>query len=80
MAYEKCSETTREKLETLLAAESERIDDLKDDERRRRHDQDVAMFKMADKLFQLFLSEEAEGPTIPKFWGAMMELCTVCFL
>ena len=79
-AYESCRETTRDKIVTLLAAESTRVEEQKDDDLRRRHDRDLALFNMADSLFQLFLPADFEAPTVSKFWGAVMDFCTVRFL
>jgi hypothetical protein len=76
-AYASCRETTRDKIVLLLAAESTRVEEQKDDDLRRRHDQDLALFNMADSLFQLFLPADFEGPTVKKFWGAVMDFCTV---
>lgn len=77
-AYELCDEVPRRKVVILLEAESARIEDQKDDDARRLHEQNVALFNMADSLFQIFLSIDCEGATVKKFWGAVMALCTVC--
>ncbi len=77
-AYERCDEATRRKVVLLLEAETARIEDQKDDEGRRRHEQDLVLFNMADSLFQVFLPAGCQGPTVTKFWGAIMALCTVC--
>ena len=76
--YKRCGLMTRDGLHEYLEKLAARVDEKKSDTARRSYDDSLAVFNMADMLFQTFFPLTFHGlPTTGKYWGALSKLLKV---
>ncbi len=73
-AYSECSNISHDEAVEKLKLEGAKVDDEKNDNRKREYEDGVELFNIAEALFQLFLPLACDGPTTGKFWGAVLDL------
>lgn len=75
--YKRCELKTRDGLREHLEKLAARVDEKKSDTARRSYDDCLAIFNMADMLFQTFFPLTFQGSTTGKYWGALSKLMKV---
>lgn len=73
-AYSDCVDVSRTAALERLRLEGVKVEEEKNDVRKREYEDGVEMFNIAESLFQLFLPLSCDGPTTGKFWGAALDL------
>ena len=73
-AYSDCADVSRDAALEKLKLEGAKVEDEKNDVRKREYEDGVELFNIAESLFQLFLPLTCDGPTTGKFWGAVSDL------
>lgn len=77
LCYTASSTSTRDELIAKLAIQSIEVDDLKDDEEKRRYEERLEVANALDAIFELFLPVTCKGPTSGKYWGALVDILGV---
>ncbi|EGR51556.1 uncharacterized protein TRIREDRAFT_45688, partial [Trichoderma reesei QM6a] len=75
--YKRCELKTRDGLREHLEKLAARVDEKKSDTARRSYDDCLAIFNMADMLFQTFFPLTFQGSTTGKYWGALSKLMKI---
>ncbi|KAH0491436.1 hypothetical protein TgHK011_002869 [Trichoderma gracile] len=75
--YKRCELKTRDGLREHLEKLAVRVDEKKSDTARRSYDECLAIFNMADMLFQTFFPLSFQGSTTGKYWGALSKLMKI---
>ncbi|OTA02808.1 hypothetical protein A9Z42_0032410 [Trichoderma parareesei] len=75
--YRRCELETRDGLREHLERLAARVDEKKSDIARRSYDDCLAIFNMADMLFQTFFPLTFQGSTTGKYWGALSKLMKI---
>lgn len=78
LCYTASSTSTRDEVIAKLAIQSIEVDDLKDDEEKRRYEERLEVANALDAIFELFLPVTCKGPTTGKYWGALVDILGVC--
>ncbi|OAQ95678.1 hypothetical protein LLEC1_03203 [Akanthomyces lecanii] len=73
-AYSDCADVSRDAALERLRLEGAKVEDEKNDVRKREYEDGIELFNIAESLFQLFLPLTCDGPTTGKFWGAVSDL------
>ncbi|KAM3508600.1 hypothetical protein MY10362_001116 [Beauveria mimosiformis] len=75
-AYSSCADISRKAILEKLKLQGVKVEDEKDDVRKREYEDGIELFNIAEYLFQLFLPLDCDGPTTGKFWGAVLDLAS----
>lgn len=75
--YKRCEVTTRDGVQEHLKQLAARVDEKQSDTARRSYDDCLAVFTMADMLFQTFFPVTFEGSTTGKYWGSLSKLMNI---
>lgn len=73
-AYNECPNLSRAQVIEQLRLENSKIEEEKNDVRRKEYDDGIELFNVAESLFELFLPLNSTGPTTGKFWAAILDL------
>ncbi|KAM0667610.1 hypothetical protein ACQRIU_003475 [Beauveria bassiana] len=75
-AYSSCADISHNAVLEKLKLQGVKVEDEKDDVRKREYEDGIELFNIAEYLFQLFLPLDCDGPTTGKFWGAVLDLAS----
>lgn len=79
-AYEECKDATRNDAYTYLLEIQANVERIDSEPARRRYQERISLFNLADVLFCTFFPTEFVGPVANKFWGAILTVISVSII